>query len=168
MLPRDPGCYVLFAGVSGAHDLAIGGFTGATALYVGKAEDSIRKRVQDTHLVDGRSGSSTLRRSLGALLRESLSLQAQPRSHNPTDDKRFTNYMFSDDDERRLSSWIAQNVLVAAVPSRAPDVTERILITDLAPLLCLTGWDNPHRARIKELRKTCAEIARAHDIRTTL
>jgi hypothetical protein len=166
-LPTVPGCYVLFVSSAGASSLAIGGFDANTALYVGKADDSIRKRVQQTHLVDGRSGSSTLRRSLGALLRETLLLRPVPRSLKRTDDKRFTNYAFDSESDRRLSVWIAANILVAAVPSPAPDVTERELIVQLAPPLCLTLWDNPHRTRIKQLRATCAAMARAYEMAVT-
>ena len=128
-------------------------------LYVGKAEDSIRARVLDTHLVGGRTGSSTLRRSLAALLRERLSLNPQPRSTNPSDSKRFTNFGLDAQSDAHLSEWIAANLLVVAIPSDTPKATEDRLIAELRPPLCLTGWPNPYGCQIKALRKACALLA---------
>lgn len=49
-------------------------------LYVGKAERSLNGRDVGTHFAAGRTGSSTVRRSLAALLVNELALVAVPRN----------------------------------------------------------------------------------------
>jgi len=49
-------------------------------LYIGKTEESQLKRDAQTHFYSDKTGNSTLRRSIGALLRENLSLVPVPRS----------------------------------------------------------------------------------------
>lgn len=164
-LPARPGCYVLSVQPESVGDLGIGLDPDEPVLYVGKAEDSIRRRVQGTHLLDRRTGSSTLRRSVGALLRESLSLQPVPRSSNRKDGKRFVNYAFGSASECALSGWIADNVLVTAVPSQDPARTEAELIRSHRPPLNLTGWDNPHRRPVRELRAECRALAESSERR---
>ena len=104
-LPPTAGCYILFANSEGMQHLGLPQENGLSILYVGKAENSIRGRVSKTHLVSDRSGSSTLRRSLGAMLLKQLNLTPQPRSGNTEDKKRFTNYNFDSDGEVKLTNW---------------------------------------------------------------
>jgi hypothetical protein len=47
-------------------------------LYIGKTESSQKARDAGEHLADAGTGHSTLRRSLGALLREELNLKPHP------------------------------------------------------------------------------------------
>ena len=49
-------------------------------LYVGKTEQSLQARDIRTHFATGRTGSSTVRRSSAALLRNSLGLRGVPRN----------------------------------------------------------------------------------------
>ena len=86
-LPHTAGCYILYADSDGMQYLGLPQENGLFVLYVGKAEDSIRERVSKTHLVSNRSGSSTLRRSLGAMLLKQLNLTPQPRSANTEEKK---------------------------------------------------------------------------------
>lgn len=136
--------------------------SGPTALYVGKKEDSIRKRVSQAHLLESRTGSSTLRRSIGALLREKLDLRPQPRSHKRSE-RDITHYKFDPAGEARLSEWIEANVYVYALPSSTPKATEEKLIREHRPPLNLTGWANQDAAMIKSERKKCADLARTAD-----
>ena len=62
-------------------------------LYVGKAEDSLVARDLRQHFTDGRTGSSTLRRSIAALLHDSMGLRGIPR--NPQKPGYFSNYGLS-------------------------------------------------------------------------
>ena len=68
-LPTYPGCYVLVVDYEGVKELGLNRNSWRPVLYVGKAEYSIRTRV-NTHICVGGSGHSTLRHSIGALLRE--------------------------------------------------------------------------------------------------
>lgn len=122
-LPDVPGCYVLVAEPGSIRELGLKAGSSPIALYVGKKEDSIRKRVSQTHLLENRTGSSTLRRSIGALLREKLDLHPQPRSHKRSE-RDITNYKFDPPGEAKLTEWIKANVCVYAVPSSTPAATE--------------------------------------------
>ena len=158
-LPDAPGCYVLVADPQAVHELGLKCEAGPAGLYVGKAEDSIHRRVFGGHLLENRSGSSTHRRSVGALLRKQLRLSPQPRSDNPKDRRRFKNYKFDPAGEVKLSKWIAAHVRVVAIECLNPKATEDRLICELRPPLNLTGWPNPDRPMIKEARRECAGLA---------
>ncbi len=159
-LPHTAGCYILFADSDGMQHLGLPQENGLSVVYVGKAENSIQGRVSKTHLVSERSGSSTLRRSLGAMLLRQLNLTPQPRSDNTEDKKRFTNYKFDSDGEVKLTDWIKTHVFVMPVPSPYPKAVEDLLITELSPPLNLTTWLNPYRKRIKIKRAMCVQLAK--------
>ncbi|MCY3783328.1 MAG: hypothetical protein OXG79_06045 [Chloroflexi bacterium] len=164
-LPANPGCYVLAAGPEAVRELGLTPRSDPVVLYVGKAETGVRARVSRTHLVESRTGSSTLRRSIGALLRKKLDLNPQPRSEKPRDSKRYTNYRFDAAGEERLTKWIAARVRVIGVASADPCTTEADLIDQLRPPLNLTklgGWKNPDKRMIETKRKECAALARRH------
>ncbi len=106
------------------------------------------------------SGFSTLRRSLGAVLKDRLGLQAVPRSAGPSP-KNCDCYSFIGDGEFKLTAWMRDNLLIAIEP--LPDAvvtTEAQLIALLQPPLCLKGWPNPQRSAIKAMRKGCKQEAR--------
>lgn len=158
-LPKFPGCYVLVVDSEGVEALGFNRKARRAALYVGKAEDNIRNRVND-HLLVGGSGSSSIRRSIGALLREQYDFNPQPRSRKRSDSKRFTNYKFDRKGEEIISDWIFAYVYFLSVKSSNPKETEDLLVSEHHPLLNLTGWPNPERAIIKSERAECARLAR--------
>ncbi|MGH8195823.1 MAG: GIY-YIG nuclease family protein [Woeseiaceae bacterium] len=131
-------------------------------IYVGRSNDLARRDVQQ-HLMAGRTPASSLRRSLGALLKVSLSLKAIPRSSNPKDGERFSHYGFTRKGEETLSRWMQDHLNVAAVIRDDPGDIEPLLIRHKKPLLCLIGWPNPNGAHIKALRRICSDEARAHE-----
>ena len=157
-LPALPGVYILFAPPQAAQELGIALGAGG-ALSVGKAEDSIARRIRGAHLVDDQSGRSTLRRSIGALLRERLALAPQPRS-SVGGEIRFRNYAFAAGGEERLTEWICSALTVAPYPVDDPASVQREVIATLQPPLNLTGWPNPARQEIRRRRKECADLAR--------
>ena len=158
-LPTFPGCYVLVVDSEGIKELGLNRNARRSVLYVGKAEDNIRNRV-NTHLLIGGSGSSTLRRSIGALLRENYDLNPQPRSENPSDSKRFTNYKFDNGGEEIITFWIVTYVCFLSVESSNPKKTEDYLVSEYRPLLNLTGWPNPRKAIIMSKRAESARLAK--------
>lgn len=95
------GLYAIFGDPGVWRHLGLGEPPDDRPLYVGKAEDSLASRDLKTHLVSGRTGSSTVRRSFAALLREELDLHAQPR--NPSRPERFANYGLRRDGDERLT-----------------------------------------------------------------
>jgi hypothetical protein len=127
-------------------------------LYVGKSRN-LAERDVDTHFATGHSGFSTVRRSLGALLRVKLDLKPVPRGTSASESN-YRNYKFEDDGESRLTDWMRTNLEVAAIAATDYAMLEDALITDLQPVLCLKGWPNPNAAEIKSARKRCVEAAR--------
>ncbi len=126
-------------------------------IYVGMTKDCFTKR---DHFRHAHSGTSSPRRTLGALLKDQLSLVPQARG-GENDRNRFRNYRFSDENELSLSKWMSQALLINRL-QLAVDVRsiEKKVIASLEPPLNLTDWPNPQRAAIKQLRSICAEEAK--------
>ncbi len=80
-------------------------------LYVGKSEHDLATRDIKMHFASGRTGQSTLRRSLAALLRDELRLMAQPR--NPASPERFSHYALNPDGEEALTTWMREHLELA-------------------------------------------------------
>lgn len=128
-------------------------------LYVGMTEHGLDAR---NHFHHDHSGFSTLRRSLGAVLKEELGLKALPRGPGASKSN-VRNYRFDDDGERALTRWMngALNVSQVALDIDVA-VLEKELIRSMEPPLNLTGWPNPQRALLKKLRASCKEEAARH------
>lgn len=158
--PVGPGLYAVTASAEGRADL---GFDDSVSfLYVGKAEDSLAARDLDQHFATGQTGRSTLRRSLAALLAKNLDLRAMPRNpHNP---RHFDRYALEGAGDRRLTSWMRAQLLVAYWP--APDgvvlrPVEIDVIQRFAPALNLTDVVTPYTAHVKAQRRRMAAQAHA-------
>ena len=105
-LPKEPGLYVFFVNNQNAlSETVLQAHSLIEPLYAGKSEDNLRKRDFETHFVESKSGSSTVRRSFGALLRERLSLRPTRRGYTGKDQD-FLMYKFDDGSERLLSEWM--------------------------------------------------------------
>lgn len=135
-------------------------------LYVGKTESSQQSHCADEHLASGQTGRSTLRRSLGALLRQQLSLRPRPRSDSEKGTKRFTNYKFDATGEERLTAWMKDHLSLGFF--ELPDLTiaqlgarENNLIKSAKPPLNIKdNPESPYRAELKSARSHCAALAR--------
>jgi hypothetical protein len=152
--PPSPGVYAIFA----APDiiLPLEDIAAERPLYVGMTESSLEVR---DHFGRKTSGFSTIRRSLGALLRESLDLSAIPRAPGPSKTN-AVNFRFAEDGESRLSDWMRQSLTWSFVAtSTAPVRLEASLIAMLRPPLNLTGWPNPQRKYLTALRRACRDEA---------
>ena len=135
----EPGVYALFLTPRGA----LPGIAepGSGALYI-RSSSNLAQREFDTHFAAGETGFSTVRRSLGALLRDELSLKPGPRGTG-TSKTNYTNYRFDEEGERRLTDWMREHLRVAVVATSSPPEVEAELIAVAHPLLNLTGWPNP-------------------------
>lgn len=126
-------------------------------LYVGQASE-LRDR---SHFDDSSSSGSTLRRTLGALLRDQLSLVPFPGRKNPGD--RRSQYRFHPESEAALSKWMIANLIATKVGTSNYDGVETCLIAAMKPPLNLQKWPratpNPQRKEIKAARKRCADEA---------
>lgn len=118
-------------------------------LYIGMTEAGLTSR---NHFIHPSSGFSTLRRSLGAILKAELKLTAIPRSARSG----RHHFKFLPDGEQGLTNWMQTNLSYACA-HLASDVRkiERQLILDRRPPLNLTGWKNPQAQLVKSLRALC-------------
>jgi len=128
-------------------------------LYVGKAAEGLRKRHDRQHLTE-ESGRSTLRMSLGAVLREELQLVAVPRRPRP----HKSNYSFRPQDERQITAWMLSNLTVSwtvSVPTADLECEEKRFVRELCPVLNITH-NAPGRyvPALKCLRAACRDEMR--------
>jgi hypothetical protein len=163
--PKKPGMYAAF--LSKASTLEKFG-SGGQLLYIGISKTSLHKRDFNQHFKAGQSGGSTLRSSIGAVLKQKLKLKAIPRG-GPNDSKRFENYKFTLGDEEELSKWMIQNVEIGYwVCGDTLDYSvlreyEDAVIRSLHPTLDLdprTKHLNPLAASLTALRQICKEEAK--------
>ncbi len=150
----EPGVYAILAETS---DCLLGIVLPQSGLvYIGQSGNLAERN----HFEIANSGFSSPRRSLGALLKSTLRLTAEPRSPglSPTN---YRNYRFVSDGEARLSVWMRRSLVCAIYPFKGDSkVLEKRLIQDNEPPLNLTHWRNPQKARIQELRKVCKDEAK--------
>lgn len=140
-VPNAPGLYAVWADGAVVEQLGIGSHGHAAPIYIGKAERSLRDRDLRAHFgVDEakvRSGSSTLRRSLSALLADELGLRPVPRGK--TAGAASQGFSLHPEDEGRLSEWMQGRLelttwaLPAALGTRLGDVES----------LIIRHWDPP-------------------------
>lgn len=133
-------------------------------IYIGKSESSQLSRDKETHFRSGKTGSSTLRRTLGALLREELELLPIPRNSNDVKKGRITFYKFNDYSEQRLTLWMVENLSISYYEypqsPKAIDFLETQMINLAKPIFNLAkNSTNPFSVYIKAKRKACGLIA---------
>ena len=134
-------------------------------IYIGKTEKSQKSRDAQTHFKSGKTGSSTLRRSLGAILREDLGLQPIPRSKT---ESRMRDYKFIEESEKQLTQWMMKNLSISFFEicegKRIIRNSEIYIIQEFKPILNLThNSSNPYVSMLKELRAKCKMIAKNKD-----
>ena len=134
-------------------------------LYIGKTESSQISRDVKTHFNSGKTGSSTVRRSLGAILLSELSLKPIPRNTTDYQSGRFSFYKFDDQSEELLTKWMKDYIAISFFEFLGTiedlDSFETSVIQRLTPPLNIQKNPyNPYGTMLKGLRKCCAEIAR--------
>jgi hypothetical protein len=160
-LPPQPGLYAIYGDDQAWVELRLGTTPGDMPLYVGKAEDSLVKRDLQTHFGDGRTGSSTVRRSFAALLRESLLLSGRPR--NPAKPGYFSNYGLSPEDDAKLTRWMRDRLELAVWSSDGSHPLKAIEIDVLQrwhPPINITGVEHRWRSFLQAERRVMADQAR--------
>jgi hypothetical protein len=130
-------------------------------IYIGIAKDSLHNRDFNQHFKTGKTGSSTLRRSIGAVLKIQLHLTAIPRGAE-NDTKRFENFKFKDDQpltdwmiaNLQIGYWVPKNILTY---SELREIEKNVTI-DLKPTLDLdirTRRFNIFANKLVALRNIC-------------
>ena len=161
LVPRRPGLYAFYGDDRACLDLGFDGAGHDQPLYVGKAETSLNGRDVGTHFSAGKTGSSTVRRSLAALLVDQLALVAVPRNLAKPD--RSANFGLDAASEVRLSRWMEQRLSLAIwmKPEGAVlDSVETEVLRRLRPPLNLDKVGES-RQRLRVARKRMADVARA-------
>lgn len=154
-----PGLYAMF--VTPRADLAntiLAGVAPGTLIYIGKSADPLPKRVARTHAATGKTGQSTLRRTLGAILRDTLELVPIPRK-----DGNASHYGFEAEGDEALTQWTAKSLEARWVPLPLDQVRakEKEMIGKYRPMLNLTGFTNKLSPVIRALRSRCRELAKS-------
>lgn len=160
-LPAQPGLYAIYGDERAWTDMHFDMPSDDTPMYVGKAEDNMAKRAK-THFGDGRTGSSTVRRSFAALLRHDLALTGIPR--NPAKPADFANYGLSPADDAKLTRWMRDHLAIAMWPtdgSRALAHIEAEVLTRWNPALNIAGVDHQWKPMLQEQRRLMTDQARA-------
>lgn len=160
--PSAPGLYAIHGVASVWIDLGLGHHQDSRPLYVGKAEDSLASRDIRTHFSSGRTGSSTLRRSLAALLREHLELRACPRNRLKPDGS--ANYGLEEPSDNFLTEWMLDHlrlgVWIPASPCNLDEVETAVLL-ELYPPLNIAKIKTQWTKDLKRRRENLAAEARA-------
>ena len=131
-------------------------------IYVGKTEKSQKSRDANTHFKSGKTGSSTLRRSVGAILRNKLELKPIPRSQNEI---KMRDFKLIEESEKKLTKWMIENLSLSFYEvtegKKYLKLLENQLIELLTPILNISkNKGNPFLRDLKELRRQCRDIAR--------
>jgi hypothetical protein len=159
-----PGLYFLFLRKGSSLQGFVAGQDGL--VYIGLSE----KLAERCHAAYEISSPSTLRRSIGAILREAkiinaevlprpFSAQAKPRTKR----KAIQNFRFLPEAEVQLSKWITENIQSCFRPMQIPltklKELEKRYIKHWSPVLNIQHCSNCQRAQLEVLRAKCRAVA---------
>lgn len=154
-----PGLYAFYASTATWRELGLGPPRDGRPLYVGKAESTLAARDLAGHfgINEGRrqspTGSSTVRRSLAALLAPTQGYRGRPR--NPEKPSHFANYGLSSAHDKKLSAWMRRRLRVTFWPHDDASALENLeteVLQVFLPPLNLTKVQTPWLAQVKASR----------------
>lgn len=155
-----PGLYAIHAHEPTWAELGLD-YRAGIPLYVGKSEGSLVARELGEHFaidpaVPARTGNSTIRRSIAALLRAPLSLRAVPR--NKANPGHFANYGLEPDADLRLTDWMHDRLTLAVwtMPAQLEVVHLERVEVDV-----IRAWNPPLNIRDNPGRLHPLRLARA-------
>ena len=133
-------------------------------IYIGKTESSQEKRDAKTHFSTGKTGSSTVRKSIGSLLCTKEDLKPIPRNETDYKKKRFSHFKFDNQSEVKITNWMENNLALSffEYPRKKQEIEdlETELINELVPILNISkNPKNAFKETLQQLRKNCAVIA---------
>ena len=161
LVPDEPGLYAFYGDGPTWTSLGLSPAFDNQPLYVGKAERSLNGRDVRTHFAAGKTGSSTVRRSLAALLARELGLVPVPRNIAKPDGS--ANFALDPQSEVLLSEWMQSRLSLATwtkLEGESLDVIETAVVHRLRPPLNLDKVGEP-RGQLRAARKRLADIAGA-------
>jgi len=134
-------------------------------IYIGKTESNQKKRDYDTHFASGKTGNSTVRKSIGSILCLFNNMNPIPRNDSDYKKRRFSHFKFDEPSEQIITNWMKTNLALSFYEypenKKLIDKLETEIIKELMPVLNIDfkNPDNPYKAQIIKLRKNCATIA---------
>lgn len=133
-------------------------------IYIGKTESSQKKRNAQTHFKSGKTGSSTVRKSIGSILKEEMQLMPIPRNDTDFARGRLSHFKFDERSEIKLTDWMKSHLSVSYFefpkPKQEIEDLETSLIHHLVPILNIDkNPENTFKDKLKTLRKNCAREA---------
>lgn len=160
VVPNAAGLYAIYGDEEARRTLDFPG--GDSPLYVGKAERSLVSRDLRTHFATGKTGSSTLRRTVAALLRVQLELHAVPRNLARPDGS--ANFGLAAAGDERLTKWMHDHLRLAVWVKPAGcelNAIETMVLAELIPPLNLAKMGGRASKRVKAARAVMAAEARS-------
>ncbi len=82
-------------------------------IYIGKTESSQEKRDAKTHFTTGKTGSSTVRKSIGSLILKKENLNPVPRNNSDYKKGRFSHFKFDLESEEKITTWMKDNLALS-------------------------------------------------------
>jgi GIY-YIG catalytic domain-containing protein len=162
--PNHPGLYAVYASADVWRMLRLDDPPDRRPVYVGKAERSLSSRDVGTHFGFARktqnsvTGSSTLRRSLSALLRTELGFRGRYR--NPGRRDKASHFGLSREHDAALSEWMRGNLLATywEMPTRAVSLgdVETAVLRRLTPPLNIQKVSHEWTKQVKQARSVMA------------
>lgn len=133
-------------------------------IYIGKTESSQEKRDAKTHFTTGKTGSSTVRKSIGSILCSQENLNPIPRNENDYNKGRFSHFKFNLESEEIITNWMKNNLALSfyEYPKTKQEIEtlETEIINELIPILNISkNPKNTFKDTLQQLRKNCASIA---------
>lgn len=133
-------------------------------IYIGKTESSQEKRDAKTHFATGKSGSSTVRKSIGSILYLQENLKPIPRNDSDYKKGRFSHFKFDNESEKIITNWMIKNLALSfyEYPRSKQEIEnlETEIIEELVPILNISkNSKNAFKDTLQQLRKKCATIA---------
>lgn len=133
-------------------------------IYIGKTESSQEKRDAKTHFTTGKTGSSTVRKSIGSILCEKGNLKPIPGNETDYKKMRFSHFKFDKQSEIKITNWMENNLALSfyEYPRTKQEIEdlETKLIDELVPILNISkNSKNSFKDILQSLRKNCALMA---------
>jgi hypothetical protein len=133
-------------------------------IYIGKTESSQEKRDAKTHFTTGKTGNSTVRKSIGSILYSQENLKPIPRNENDYSKGRFSHFKFDLESEEIITKWMKNNLALSFYEypktKQEIEILETEIINELVPILNISkNPKNTFKDALQQLRKNCAAIA---------
>ena len=133
-------------------------------VYIGKTESSQEKRNVKTHFTTGKTGSSTVRKSIGSILCAQENLKPIPRNDSDYSKGRYSHFKFDNTSEIKITDWMKNNLALSffEYPKTKQEIEnlETEIINELVPILNISkNPKNSFKETLQQLRKNSASMA---------